>query len=401
MKRIYSLDILRGLTLMFVVFFHTAVYNFANIHKLDFSDPPLVIILISFLILWGGIFIIYSTLINTYMLVSRIRKGGRTNHLRNLIIAGVLYVVIHFLLTVVFGRWSVDMENNQPNLTLVAGSIRQARLVLPEISKYFEGSSLSIIALNLIVVSSLVSLLMRGRGFDKDLRNYLALAVSGTLIMLLSFVRVPLYPLMDNFIYSNQYLPAALFSFFVANPYPAVPYLAYGLFGSLLGLIIFKHQFGILKKMILPLGSVFLVYGLWGMSQFEKTISKADYFWYFKTHFELGLFLVVLTLILLIFQNTKKPAGILTIPYWFSRVCLTVYLFETFISEILRMPLLTLVFGWDQTINGCLMFGGLNIIIWTLILYLWKKKDFKYSLEYFWVKIFATFDKQSTKLEET
>jgi len=37
-KRIDSLDFLRGISLILVVFFHTSVYNFANIHKIDFPQ---------------------------------------------------------------------------------------------------------------------------------------------------------------------------------------------------------------------------------------------------------------------------------------------------------------------------------------------------------------------------
>ena len=73
-KRLESLDILRGLALMFVIFFHSSIYNFANIHKIDFSNPPILIVLMSFMALWGGIFIIYSAVINTVMILRRIKR---------------------------------------------------------------------------------------------------------------------------------------------------------------------------------------------------------------------------------------------------------------------------------------------------------------------------------------
>jgi hypothetical protein len=71
---------------------------------------------------------------------------------------------------------------------------------------------------------------------------------------------------------------------------------------------------------------------------------------------------------------------------------------ETFVSEIIRIIVNPLIPGWDQTINGCLLFGSLNIIIWTGILYLWRKNNFKFSLEYFWVKLFVRLGKESTKM---
>lgn len=41
-KRIDSLDYLRGISLILVVFFHTSVYNFVNIDKIDFNNPPII-----------------------------------------------------------------------------------------------------------------------------------------------------------------------------------------------------------------------------------------------------------------------------------------------------------------------------------------------------------------------
>ena len=62
-KRYESLDILRGIAIILIVFFHTSVYNFANIHKIDFSNPPISVVLISFLVLWGGLLIFYSGIV--------------------------------------------------------------------------------------------------------------------------------------------------------------------------------------------------------------------------------------------------------------------------------------------------------------------------------------------------
>ena len=55
--------------------------------------------------------------------------------------------------------------------------------------------------------------------------------------------------------------------------------------------------------------------------------------------------------------------------------------------------------NFNQTINGSLLFGIVNIIFWIGIAYIWKQYDFKYSLEYWWIKFFAFLGKQSTKIE--
>jgi hypothetical protein len=166
------------------------------------------------------------------------------------------------------------------------------------------------------------------------------------------------------------------------------------LFASAIGLMYHNNRADLMKRIMIPIGLFFLAYGLIGCLNFEKTISTPDLFWYFKTHLELGIFMLVL-LVMLGMEKGKdtKPSFV----GWFSRVSLTIYLFETPLSEIVRLAALRIVPGWNMTINGCLLFGSVNVIIWIIILSYWRKWDFRYSLEYFWVRSFA--GKRSSKLD--
>jgi uncharacterized membrane protein len=398
-KRIDSLDYLRGISLILVVFFHTSVYNFANIHKIDFNNPPIIVVIISLLVLWGGLLIFYSGIVNTIMFSGRIEMLGNLKHANFLFIAGGIYIIIHYILNIFLGRWNVDFINNQPDMTVVASSIRNMQLTFPRITKFFDGSSLSTIGLNLIIVTSLLFFLFRNKGFEKEKRNYWMLGILGFVIMLFSFTRIYLYSIVGQSIQAKNYLVATILSFTIANPYPLLPYLAYGLFASIIGLMIYKKRKNLIKKVFIPIGLFFFIYGLVGGMNFPKTISKADYFWYFKTHLELGIFILTITFFLLTFEFRNKK--IINIPFikWFSRVSLTVYLFETLLSEIFGKILNYLIPAWNQTINGCLIFGALNIIIWILILWIWQKNNFKFSVEYWWMKIFRKLGKKSTKMD--
>jgi hypothetical protein len=140
------------------------------------------------------------------------------------------------------------------------------------------------------------------------------------------------------------------------------------------------------------------VYGITGMMSFDKTISKPDYFWYFKTNFELGLFILMIVLCRFYPSPGSLVMSRLVIIQWFSRVSLTIYLLETTVSEMLRIAGLRLFPGWNDTINGCLVFGAVNILFWTVVLFFWRRVNFKYSLEYFWVIMFERLGKKSTKL---
>ncbi|MFH1175559.1 MAG: hypothetical protein V1698_02445 [bacterium] len=398
-KRIESLDILRGVSLMFIIIFHSSIYNYANIHKIDFSSPPIVVVLMSFMALWGGIFIIYSMVANTIMLLERSQKAVKFKIFLYPIVAGVIYIFLHYILNIFLGRWNVDFVNNKPDLTVVAGSLRNGSFVFPHLGKFFEGSSLSAIALNLIILSLVLFLLLRKNGVEKEKRNYLILGFSGILIMAVSFARVPIFHLFTQAVEGKNYLLAAFFSFVVANPYPLLPYLAYGIFGVMAGMMIYQGRNKLLKIVIAPLGAVFFAYGLFGMMNFDKTISKPDYFWYFKTNFELGVFMLLLVFAVLFLESKPNLLNKLSIIKWFSRVSITIYMLETTVSEIFRVVLLSVLPSWNQTINGCLIFGGLNVVLWIVILFFWKKINFKHSLEYYWVAFFNKIGKDSTKMD--
>jgi surface polysaccharide O-acyltransferase-like enzyme len=396
--RIQSLDALRGLAIISIILFHSSIYNFANIHKLDFSNPPLIIIIMSFMALWGGVFIIYSMVVNSYMLAERTKQNKSSSMFSHLIIVSLILLVAHYILNIFLGRWSVDFVNNQPDMTFVASTLRSMTLSFPHVTKFFEGSSLSTIALNLLFISTLLRFLFKNNGIEKRKRNYLVLGSLGFFIILLSFIRVPLYPLFTEAIATDNYFLSIIYSFVLSNPYPLLPYLAYGCFGALIGLLIFEQRKDLLKRIILPTGLLFLIFGIIGMMNFEKTISKPDFFWYFKTNFELGVFLLLIPGTYLVFENKDSLLDKLTFLKWFSGISLTIYLSETLLSEILRIVINPIIPQWDQTINSCLVFGGFNIFLWLIVLFFWKKINFKYSLEYFWVKLFKKLNKQSTKM---
>ncbi len=396
-KRIGSLDVLRGLALMLIIFFHSSIYNFANIHKIDFENPPLLIIVMSFMALWGGIFIIYSMVVNTVMLTRRSEGSLNFRPFRYAVTAGLIYLILHYALNIFLGRWNIDFINNMPDMTVVAGSLRNAQPEFPEYTKFFEGSSLSTIAFNLIMLTPVLFLLLKH--VRKERNQYLVLGLSAMLMMILSFARIPVFPFFERAVESRHHLAATFFSFTIANPYPLLPYSAYGLTGMMIGLMAYHGRVRLLRLYVAPMGLLFFLYGLAGMMRFDKSISKPDFFWYFKTSFELGIFILLVVPALFARPGKKGLLARLLLLQWFSRVSLTIYLLETTTSELFRMLWVQVDPGWNQTINGCLLFGAMNVILWSIILFFWRKAGFKYSLEYYWVKLFRRLGKHSTKMD--
>lgn len=164
-----------------------------------------------------------------------------------------------------------------------------------------------------------------------------------------------------------------------------------------------NHSLDLLRGIaliLIPMGILFLVYGLAGAMRYDKTISTPDFFWYFKTQLELGIFLLLLSVFLLAFRKAPRIKAKIPLILWFSRLSLTIYLLETLVSELLGKAGHLFFAGWNQTINGCLVFGAINVALWVVILFFWRKIDFRYSLEYFWVKGFRKLGKESGKLAD-
>jgi hypothetical protein len=386
------------MAIMLIIFLHASIYNFARIHLLDFSNPPIIVVLMSFMALWGGVFIIYSMTMNTLMLGSATRDEMSFKPFYFLVMAGLLYLVVHFILNFFLGRWNVDFVNNQPMVTASAYLFRNGSLTLPDSIKLFDGSSVGTIGMNLIILSLLLFLIFRKGSMDKTGHFYLIAGSAGTAIMLFSFVRIYIFQFFAGLVELHSYFSGILLSFLLANPYPLLPYFAYGIFGVMIGLMIHQGKDRILKRAMVPLGIFFLVYGIAGMMSFEKTISKPDFFWYFKTNFELGAFILMIVLCRFFPAPGSPVLSRLVIIQWFSRVSLTIYLLETTVSEVFRLAGLRLFPGWNNTINGCLVFGAVNIIFWTVLLFFWRRVNFKYSIEYLWVALFKRLGKKSTKL---
>lgn len=166
-NRIESLDVLRGMALILIILFHSSIYNFANINKIDFSDPPVIVVLMSFMALWGGVFIIYSMTVNTIMLLRRSREVVDIKVFIYPIIAGFLYLFLHYILNIFLGRWNIDFVYNKPDMTVVASSLRNMHFTFPHITKFFEGSSLSTIAFNLIILSFILYLILKEKGLKR------------------------------------------------------------------------------------------------------------------------------------------------------------------------------------------------------------------------------------------
>jgi hypothetical protein len=395
--RIASLDILRGIAMMFTIFFHSSIYNYKNISSVVVNQQSFIVRIMSTFAIWGGIFILLSMVINSIMLLRRNHNDFHNKHFRFLLIAGIMYLVIHFVLILFIGRNNNDILNNQPDISLVSTALANRPITQPIPMKLITGSSMSTIAINLIVMTFILRLVFRKFKINFLPRYVIGFGLVGLLILIISFTRVTYFYIFQQAKESTNYLAGIPLAFIFAHPYPLLPYLAYAFFGSMLGILIYFENTRQMVKTVLPFGLSFILVGITGMCNFEWTIAKPDFYWYFKTIFELGVFLLLVVLLTVAEPKIKFLNKIMVVK-WFSWFSLSIFLLETTISNIFSVAWSFILPAWNQSILGCVAFGFFNVIVWIGILSVWRKVDFKYSFEFFWVKVFRSIGKHSTKM---
>jgi hypothetical protein len=75
---------------------------------------------------------------------------------------------------------------------------------------------------------------------------------------------------------------------------------------------------------------------------------------------------------------------------------LTVFVLQTPLSELFAVLLTRLIPGWNVTLGVTLLFAFGNTLLWLGLVALWSRARYRYTIEYFWVRLFPG----STKLDE-
>ncbi|RLF34122.1 MAG: hypothetical protein DRN07_00770 [Thermoplasmata archaeon] len=392
MKRYTSLDMLRGVGILGVIYLHSIVFYFGNFMNIDFDHPPLIVTVVAVMVLMGGIFGVISGAANTIMAHLRFKGLMRGKPFRHIMSAGIFLLIMHYIYNVFLGPHTHNFETGEHSYSMVALTVRNGALTFPHMDKLFEGSALTMLGWNLIFLGIILYFLFRNGGIHRTRRNKIILGVCGTLLVPLSIVRVHLFPMVESSLSHGNYALSTVLSYFVAKPYPLLPYLAFGLFGALLALTLLESREKM--KRMAWFGAIWLIMGIAGIFIVPQNIKGVDMFWFVKVLLELGIFILMIVAFSMLFDTEKREKSL---PWLrrFGRVSFTIYILQTPLSEIFAKGLDITIPGWNMTIPAMLVFGVCNVILWAGIIALWSRYHFRYSLEWLWVRIL----KPSTKMD--
>ena len=72
-----GLDFLRGIGIFFLLVMHSAFYYFSGLWDLDLDNPPLIITVIGFLLMFAGLFAMISGAVPAWRQVSPTTSGSQ------------------------------------------------------------------------------------------------------------------------------------------------------------------------------------------------------------------------------------------------------------------------------------------------------------------------------------
>lgn len=407
MKRISQLDYLRGFAILYVVLAHTTIYTYADFNGLLTSGdltPHLVIL--GIVALWGGLFALLSSLTNTLSILSNTNKEGAMRAFFSVVAVGLLYLIgIGLAHSLLLGRWEFA-GSGETHYPLVIQMLRGQDILL-SVDALRLGSGITMIGFNLIVLGLVLGWLYTKNKIDDTSINYTFFAVIGVCLLALSSLRVlMLDPWLGSIQTGDTWLQLFL-SPIMQGPYPIAVYLSYGFLGVLLGMCLHHKKIDYLKKIIIPISLVFTILGVTVMTQLQPAFLSISWEWYVKFITETSFFVLVLSLVITrlirtenrTYNKTKElPSLPKTILIKTSKISLTIYIFETLIAELLRLPLLAAFPDFENNLLATFGMGVVHVLLWVMIATLWSRVNYKYSVEYCIIQFVKYFGKSSNRL---
>ena len=174
-KRWYGIDILRGIGIIGIILLHGIISNYSQLDELDLDNLPPLFMILYLIDFWGGIYALISGIVNIYAIYQHSisakeqpnNKQYEEYRWKYLFKYGIILLLLHFLYHYALGPTYHDFETKIHKYALIPGLLTEGwgYSVLPE--RMVLGSSLSMIALNLLALGLLAFWLFKNNPQQK------------------------------------------------------------------------------------------------------------------------------------------------------------------------------------------------------------------------------------------
>lgn len=395
-KNWQGLDFLRGFGIFMLLVMHSAFYYFSGLWDLDLENPPLIITIIGFLLMFAGLFAVISGAVHAISM-KRLEATGWTagQVLLKKLISAAFVLVIAYLYFALTGPGLSNFADQSMNNSILVELLRNGRLVGPNLERLLYVDSLVMIGCNIL----LVSLIWFGLRKANWLKTPVLLGLAAV-VMLASLLRLPLYPYYLEQVEQGHWFQVLALFWLVNKNNPVLPFLAFGLLGAWLGL---RMEAGRPRRLPLALGLVLFVTGMVLYVFLPDTMLQRaiDMKWYSIMLAQMGIFLLMTLGALAWLDRPGKPVIVLTpvVRFFkrFSLAGLTAFFWESVVAALVWRGLIMLFPGLQLDIVGALLFGLCLALGWGFLLMAWEKSHFTGSIEYFYGLIVTRFGRTSSK----
>jgi len=395
-KRLYSLDIFRGIAIMMVIIFHRFMYDWPGA-DFFFTDPQGFLKIpwftaIMFFAGMGGIFSTISGVVTGYSTHNKISsgKGNKKMIFYAALFSFLWLTVIDYLRKFLFSTKSYF--EGEFLFGLVTGSLLEGTLIVPQLELLYYTSTLAIIGISGFVVPALMILLSRKGGIEKVRRTkFIFGALAAVFLIVTPFLSIILDPIVVDLFVSGNYLLGFLLALLVSPYFPIFPILAYALLGGIIGISLARDE----KKRNVTI--IWLLFGFLMLSIGNYIlISALTRFHFYNYNFvrfmQLGVYIMIIIILLRLVdlkseEKQEKIAKRFSPVIMFGRASLTIFVLEAFLATIFHVILNLINPLWNSEPVVVLIFGIFNLAVWWIILHFWQKIDFKGSVE--WMGVYV------------
>lgn len=393
MQRFHGVDVLRGLGIFVLLILHSAFYYFEGVYDLDLNNPPLIITIIGFLLMFAGLFAMISGFVHTLQM----DQAPTVSHARKRTLwAGIFTLFIAFLYFYVTGPGIIHFETRTMNNSLLVEWIRNGRFLGLDAERLLYIDSLVMIGTNALLLGIVYPFLM---SIKKNHSTFLLVLAIGWLV--LSLIRIPLYAQLLEAFDQQDWGTVLLLNWLVNKNNPIFPYFAFALFGSYLARLYKESKVYRLNYV----ASVILVSGIIAYILLPDTMLERliDLKWFAIMVIQIGLFLWMIRWFIALFKNPRKRFFFTNVLERFGIAGLTPFFLESILAALIYQ-LMTVLFGpLAFDIPQALLYGTFLAILWAILLKFYEKISYRYSIEYWygrWISIVSTSSKQQ-RLERT
>jgi surface polysaccharide O-acyltransferase-like enzyme len=385
MNRNYDgLDVVRGIGIFGVVLMHTAFYHFDGVWEIDFASPPIVITLIGFLLMFAGLFAMVSGFAHTARYEDRLAEGQRPRRaLASRVVSGLFILATAYVYFLFTGPGIVHFETQTWSNSVLVELIRTGTFpgFSPERVLYID--SLVMIGMNAILVGLFLTLLRVVR--REGARRWIALGAA-VAVLVVSLLRIPLYEAYLHAVENGNRVLVYGLNWLVNKNNPLLPYAAFALFGTWLGLEFRKDEKRALRRAA-SLGALLFAAGvalyiLLPDTMLERAIDSQ---WYAIMVLQAGLFMLFLCLALWLYDVRKtRRTGTSRITRFFRRLGiagLSIYFVESVVSALVFRAVSAAWPGFHLGMYQAVAVGLLLAIAWGLALIAWEKTGYRFGLE--------------------